>query len=96
MVKDEYTLTTIDNPCNPYDDFDGWRDFDRRHGYLTLEYLSRICDAHGVTDELGEEKYQNDILSVIDEIVTLNIRGIYRTIRPGETPVPVHVEYSDP
>lgn len=96
MANDEFMLTTIDNPCNPFDDFDGWLDFDRRHGYFTQEYLARICDETGVSSgDLGEKVEEHDILNVIDDICKLNVRGIYKKIRPGEDPKPVDIVYDE-
>jgi hypothetical protein len=73
----ESMLTTIDNPFDPFTHFDEWYAFDTRMGYNTSAYLARIVIT---SDELSEEDQSAAIESAIDEIVELNIRGIYRKV----------------
>ena len=73
----ETMLTTIDNPFNPFTQFDEWKVFDEAKGYFTCSYLARIVRT---SDELSEEDEALAIEQAIDEIVSLNILGIYRKI----------------
>ena len=43
-------LTTIDNPFNPFDQFDEWFAYDVSKGYHTCSYLARIAKT---SDEIG-------------------------------------------
>lgn len=70
-------LTTVDNPFNPFTQFNEWKVFDEAKGYFTCSYLARIAK---VSDELSEEQESVVIEQAIDEIVSLNILGIYRKI----------------
>lgn len=38
-MQDEYMLTTVDNPWNPFTHFREWYVYDIMHGYHTLSYL---------------------------------------------------------
>lgn len=76
----ESMLTTIDNPFSPFTEYEDWLAFDLSHGYNTNQYLARIVIS---SDELSEEDQSVAIESAIDEIVKLNIRGIYRKVTLG-------------
>lgn len=77
QIKSDSMLTTIDNPYNPFLQFDEWFAFDESKGYHTCAYLARIAKT---SDELSEEDESIAIESAIDEIVNLNILGIYRKV----------------
>ena len=70
-------LTTIDNPFDPFTQFDQWKTFDEQKGYFTCAYLARIAKT---SDELSEADEDLAIEQAINEIVRLNILGIYRKI----------------
>jgi len=70
-------LTTIDNPFDPFTQFDEWKRFDEDHGYYTCAYLARIAKT---SDELSETDEAIAINQAIDEIINLNILGIYRKV----------------
>lgn len=68
-------LTTLDNPYNPETEFDKWYDFDESKGYHTCSYLARIAIT---SNELAPIDQEQAIENAIDEIVSLNILGIYK------------------
>lgn len=56
-MKKDVMLTTIDNPYNPYTNFNEWYAFDVSHGYNTCAYLSRMIDAlSGNVASISDEK----------------------------------------
>lgn len=67
-------LTTTDNPYNPFTQFIEWNAFDEAAGYYTCNYLARV--AH-VSESLSNEEYNTEINNAIDEIVKINVLGIY-------------------
>ena len=72
---DDYMLTTIDNPYDPFTQYDEWYEYDTTHGYNTCAYLARIAKT---SDELSDEDYELEVNNAIDEIVKLNVLGIYK------------------
>ena len=56
-MKKDVMLTTIDNPYNPFTNFNEWYAFDVSHGYNTCAYLSRMIDAlSGNVASISDEK----------------------------------------
>lgn len=70
-------LTTIDNPFNPFTHWDEWKRYDEDKKYFTCEYLARIAKT---SDELSETDYDKAIEDAINEILSLNINGMYTKV----------------
>jgi hypothetical protein len=77
MIMVEHMLTTSDNPYNPFTEFDSWYAFDESHGYHTTAYLARIVVS---SPDLSEHDQSEAIEDAIDEIVELNVLGIYKKV----------------
>ena len=73
----EYMLTTVDNPYNPFTDFDAWLAFDIRMGYNSSALLGRIAI---VPEDLPEPYQALAIQNAIDEIVAENVSGMWRKV----------------
>jgi hypothetical protein len=73
----DVALTTIDNPFDPFTQFEEWKAFDEAKGYFTCNYLARIVKS---SNELSEVDEDLAIELAIDEIVRLNILGIYKKV----------------
>ena len=70
----EYMLTTIDNPFNPFIDFDRWYGFDVTQGHYTSEYIARIAvDSALLSDEERSEEYNRAIQWILDN----DVLGLY-------------------
>lgn len=76
-VKTECMLTTVDNPHDPFNDYDAWYAFDVRHGHNTASFLARIVVT---SDELSEADQHFVIEQAIDEIVKENVSGLYKKV----------------
>ena len=74
-------ITTIDNPFNPFTQFDEWLAFDHDKGYNTCEYLARIAKTSPELSDSDEEQAINDAVA---EIARLNVLGIYRIVEHSE------------
>ena len=77
----EYLLTTIDNPFDPFADFDNWYLFDMEKGYNTCAYIDRVIhDAPDLSDEEYDEEYNH----AIDQILRYDPTGLYLRVEKGK------------
>ena len=73
----ESMLTTVDNPYNPFVQFDEWVSFDEGKGYYTLQYLARIANT---SPDLSDEQNSEAIEEAITEILDYNLIGVYQRV----------------
>ena len=71
------TLTTVDNPFDPFEQFTSWFMFDEEKGYHTCSYLGRIART---SDQLSEEENELENERAIDEILKYDFRNIYKKV----------------
>lgn len=76
-MSKQVALTTIDNPFNPFTQFDDWYAFDEAKGYHSCSLLARIANT---SSDLDLEETNTIIENAIDRIVELNAIGIYRKV----------------
>lgn len=72
-----HMLTTIDNPFDPFTQYDEWYATDIRLGHDTTSFLARIVRT---SDELSSADQDAAIEEAIDEIVKENVNGLYRKV----------------
>ena len=73
----EYRLTTIDNPYDPFDQFNEWFLYDVTHGYNTCGLLDRISNTSpNDTDDINDER----IKLAMDEIIANDFTGLYKRV----------------
>jgi len=87
-MLDEFMLTTIDNPFNPFTHYDEWYNYDVSHGYNTCGYLARIAKTSNDLSEADEDKAIDDAMN---EIVRFNVSGKHIKVRANYNP-DVHTE----
>lgn len=74
-------LTTVDNPYDPFGQFDQWLVYDTDHGYGSCGYLARIArTSEALTDKENEEEIER----AIDEIVKYDFTNTYVKVKKGE------------
>lgn len=76
-VTVEYMLTTVDNPFDPFTEWDEWYAFDTRHGYHTAGLLARIVIT---SDDLSDADQTLAIQLGIEEIVRENVSGMHKKV----------------
>lgn len=86
---EDYMLTTVDNPYNPFTQFDQWMSFDESKGYYTTSYLARIAKT---SNELSDEDNSIAINDAINEIIFFDVLGIYRKVTKDDFYI---LEYED-
>lgn len=70
-------LTTIDNPYNPFEQFDAWYMYDMDKGYSTCSYLDRVART---SNQLSDEENEKEIERAIDEIIRYDFQNIYKKV----------------
>lgn len=70
-------LTTVDNPFDPFIEFDSWARWDEKAGYHTLALLARVVVT---SSELSEADQDVAIEQAIEEIVQENVTGMFKKI----------------
>lgn len=74
----DYMLTTIDNPYNPFEDFDGWYAYDEQHNYKTLNLFARKAKTTALMSEIETNLVEN---RAIVALAKENFSGMHRIIR---------------
>ncbi|HMT88052.1 MAG TPA: hypothetical protein PKC73_00330 [Dermatophilaceae bacterium] len=84
-TTEEFMLSTIDNPYNPFDHYDEWLVYDETHGYYSNSLLGRILIT---SEELSQADQDLDVERAIDEIVKENALGLHVKVYKGQVVVP--------
>ncbi len=86
MQSEECSITTFDNPYDPFEQFELWFLYDVEKGYNTCAYLGRIART---SDSLTDEENSAEIERAIDEIIRYDAANIYKKVKRKNTAVPV-------
>lgn len=77
VVVGEYMLTTVDNPFDPFTQWNEWFVYDERSGYHTCGLLARITVT---SHDLSDVDQAIAVQDAIDEIVRENVSGMHRKV----------------
>lgn len=77
MASRETWVTTLDNPFDPFDDYENWKRFDEDYGYHTESLICRYLEA---SPEFGEDIYNKAVEDAVDKVVHYNFTGNYRKV----------------
>lgn len=70
-------LTTIDNPYNPFDDFNRWFEFDELCGYCCCERIAKLAKVY---DGMSEDERNDAIERAIDTLIDIDFTGLFRKV----------------
>ena len=73
-MSKQTTVTTIDNPFNPFDDFTSWLMFDIEKGYYSSSKLARLTK---LTDDMTEKEESEEIERAVDRLIEIDPLDIY-------------------
>lgn len=76
-MKRQVALTTIDNPFDPFEQYDSWMECDIAKGYNSCAYLGRIART---SDELSDEENDTEVERAIDEIIKFDPLNLYKKV----------------
>lgn len=76
-MEDEYWLTTVDNPYDPFTEFQSWLAFDEQTGYFTNGLLARLTMD---SNELPEKENNKAIIEAMNDICEL-FPGLYKIVK---------------
>lgn len=81
-MENEFMLTTIDNPFDPFEQFTSWFLFDVEKGYNSSSRLARIAK---LSDDMTEKEVNEEIERAIDEIIKYDFMNIYKKVKRSDT-----------
>ena len=67
-------LSTIDNPYDPFEQFDSWLLFDKEKGHNSCEILARTAK---FSDDMTEKEINEETERAIDQIIKLDPLNIF-------------------
>jgi len=70
-------LTTVDNPYDPFTEFDEWNAFDVSAGYNTTSLLARTMKSSVELSDADQSQEMEDAIAVV---VKENISGVHRMV----------------
>lgn len=79
-----FSITTIDNPFNPFVDFENWFLFDTEKGYYTANKLARLSK---VIDSMSSKEEAKEVERAIERLIEIDPLDIYMKVyKPGVKP----------
>ena len=73
-----FAITTVDNPFDPFDNFDSWYRFDMDKGYNSCALLARLSLT---SDAFTDKENDEEIERAIDEIIKYDVLNIYKKVK---------------
>ena len=77
----EFMLTTIDNPYNPFTQFDEWFQFDVDNNYSTCSKIARLANTK---DYMSEAEQIAETERAIDRLIEIDPLDVYIKVYNNE------------
>lgn len=78
-MANEFMLTTIDNPYDPFEQFIPWLLFDKEKGYDTCERLMRLVE---VREDMSQQELDDATDKAMDQLIANDIMNVFVKVRP--------------
>lgn len=74
-MDEDYMLTTIDNPYDPFTEFESWLAYDEQNGYFTNGLIARLTlDSNELTEKENELALDHAVEDILNLFPGLYIR----------------------
>lgn len=88
-MSNDFALTTIDNPFDPFEQFTLWFAFDVEKGYYTCNMLGRLVN---LSDDMTQREISIETERAIDDVILHDPLNIYKkvvkqNVELAETPI---------
>ena len=81
-MTNDYMLTTIDNPYDPFEQFNQWLLFDKEKGYDSCEKLARIAQYN---DNMSQKEIDDERRRAIDLLISLDFTDTFKRAYENKT-----------
>lgn len=81
MRMPKFMLTTIDNPFDPFTQFEDWLAFDEDQGYNTCGHLA---SAALTSNDLSDEDQDEAIDSAVEQVARINVLGVFKKVQASD------------
>ena len=75
-MSEELMLTTIDNPFNPFVDYNLWLLYDKEKGYDTSERLMRVAQQY-MFEGMSQVEMDKAVDKAMDDLIEIDILNVF-------------------
>lgn len=76
-MENNVRITTIDNPYDPFTEFDKWFNFDVEKGYYTCSKLARLSN---ITEDMTDKELIEEEQRAINRLIQIDPLDIYKKV----------------
>lgn len=78
-MADEFMLSTIDNPYDPFEQFTLWHLFDKEKGYDSCERLMRNVE---IREDMTPQEIEAAADAAMDKLIEEDVMNVFVKVRP--------------